>query len=432
MFSSYEQALKFLYEALPMYQRVGAAAYKKDLSNTIKLCEMLGDPQKKFKSIHIAGTNGKGSSAHMIAAVLQTAGYKTGLYTSPHLKNFTERIRIDGKEASPEFVLDFVNQNYTALQSFQPSFFEVTVAMAFDYFARERVDFAVIEVGLGGRLDSTNVIYPEVSLITNISLDHQHLLGNDLISIAREKAGIIKPDVPVVISELQKEVEEVFIQTANVHDAPLYFAAHDYEVQKVADGSDKAELKIHYRPDRSQWNIHAPLHGEYQLRNVPGVLKTLDLLRTKGYRIEREAEENGLSEFVRITGLKGRWQILRRHPLVICDTGHNQAAVQNIVQQLGKAKKNKLHIVWGMVHDKDALEMLKLLPTEAEYYFCQPNIPRALPATELRQKAAQAGLKGVVQPKVEEAMDRAINHASPHDLVFVGGSTFVVAEIPSL
>ena len=432
VFTSYEQALNFLYEALPMYQRVGVAAYKKDLSNTLKLCEMLGNPQERFKSIHVAGTNGKGSSAHMIAAILQTAGYKTGLYTSPHLKSFTERIKINGKEASANFVLDFLNRYHTDLEVIQPSFFEMTVAMAFDYFACEKVDIAVIEVGLGGRLDSTNVILPQVSLITNISLDHQHLLGNDLKSIAGEKAGIIKPFVPVVISEHQLEIAEVFKQTAESKDAPLYFAQDEYEIEKVGEDHNQVELKVYHRSDQARWKVAIPLQGDYQLRNVPGVLMTIALLRKQGYEIGREQVKQGLYEFTSITGLKGRWQILGKDPLIICDTGHNLAAVQNLVQQLRSARQGKLHIVWGMVNDKDVRKILALLPPEAKYYFCEPDMPRALPAVELQQKATLMGLKGGIHPKVPDALHQAICHASPDDLIFIGGSTFVVAEIPSL
>lgn len=427
MIFSYQEALHYLYENLPMFQRVGSIAFKKDLTNTLRLCKVLGDPQYKFKSVHVAGTNGKGSTAHMLASVLQESGYKTGLYTSPHLKDFTERIKINGKEVSKEFVLEFVNKIKPVIEEIRPSFFEITVAMAFDYFARNKVDLAVVEVGLGGRLDSTNVITPIVSVITNISWDHKELLGNSLTEIANEKAGIIKEGIPVVISERQQEVQEVFMNMSKQKDAKIFFASDEYTVdlqeKPEFQGIDILKEKEIYLKD-----VKFPLGGFYQRKNVPGVLKTVDLLRAH-FSISESQLKNGLVGVLINTGLKGRWQILGLNPTVVCDTAHNFSGIQEVMHQLSTISHNNLHIVWGMVKDKDYSQILTLLPKHATYYFCQANIPRAMDANILREEAGKYGLQGITIQDVNEAKNSALGKASQNDLIFIGGSTFVVAEI---
>jgi len=423
---NYQQTLDYLYASLPEFQRVGAAAYKADLTNTIALCEALGNPQTKFKSVHVAGTNGKGSSSHMLAAVLQSAGYKTGLYTSPHLKEFTERIKINGIEASKEFVVDFVKRMNPVLEEIKPSFFETTVAMAFDYFVQQKVDIAVIEVGLGGRLDSTNVITPEVSLITNISWDHMNLLGDTLKRIAGEKAGIIKPNVPVIISERQREVENVFIDKASDAKSSITFATDKYSIQVLADGT--FEVK-----SGSKKNVYQlELKGNYQQKNLGGVLAVLEELEKKGFRVAPSNVSEGLQKTVQLTGLKGRWQKLNDQPLMICDTGHNEAGIREVLDQINGQKFNRLHIVLGMVKDKDISSVLMSLPKSARYYFCEAKILRALPAEELKEKAGAFGLEGEVVKDVNEAIGRARKNALSNDMIFIGGSTFVVAEIENL
>lgn len=419
---TYQQAIDYLYSSLPVFQRVGASAYKGDLTNTLALCEALGNPHKKFKSVHVAGTNGKGSSSHMLAAVLQSAGYKTGLYTSPHLKEFTERIKINGVEVSKEFVVDFVNRMQLVLERVKPSFFETTVAMAFDYFVKEKIDIAVVEVGLGGRLDSTNVITPEVSLITNISWDHMDLLGDTLERIATEKAGIIKPKVPVIISERQEEVAHVFLNKAREENSPIEFAESRYDVKLIGDGQFKVNDKT-YQLD---------LKGDYQQRNLGGVLAALEELKKKGFTISDKNISESVSKTIEITGLKGRWQKLNDRPLMICDTGHNESGIREVLQQITKQKFKRLHIVWGMVGDKDVSKVLTQLPKEADYYFCQAKIPRAMPALALQEKMSGFGLKGKVIEDVNEAIAEAKRNAAPDDMIFIGGSTFVVAEIDNL
>ena len=409
-----------------MYQRVGAAAYKADLSNTILLCEALGNPQNKFKSVHVAGTNGKGSSSHMLAAILQTAGYKTGLYTSPHLKEFTERIRINGKEIDKNFVVDFVKRIKSSIENIKPSFFEITVAMAFDYFAKQKVDVAVIEVGLGGRLDSTNMITPLVSLITNISWDHQDLLGDTLQKIAFEKAGIIKQTVPVVVSERNQEVDEIFRTKSNEEQSQLYFASDLWKIDSISEG-------VYQVQDPSKTvELTLDLMGVYQRKNLGGVLQVVELLNGKGFNISQEAIQIALENVTTITGLKGRWQKLSHQPLVICDTGHNEAGIREVVAQIQAQKFEKLFIVLGCVKDKDLSSVLSLLPVDAYYFFCQAKIPRALDAIELSNRAAVFGLKGEVISDVNEAIGTARKKATPNDFIFVGGSTFVVAEIENL
>ncbi len=426
MIRQYPEALKFLYDNLPMFQRIGPSALKKDLTNTIRLCKLLGDPQKKFRSVHIAGTNGKGSSAHLIASIFAEAGLKTGLYTSPHLKEFTERIKINGLEVTQDFVVDFVNRIRPAIDSMKPSFFEITVAMAFDYFARQGVDIAIIETGLGGRLDSTNVIEPELALITNIGMDHREILGDTLTAIAAEKAGIIKPGKPCVIGELQPEVKHVFESRARELSSPLYFASSVFRVKRKADSILVLKDGRPYLE-----GVHFPLRGDYQCRNLPGVLQGIELLSSR-FSIAIEHIRNGLERVIGNTGLKGRWQQLREKPLVICDTGHNVEGIREIVNQLRTTPHSRLHMVVGFVKDKDISGILSLLPEQASYYFCQATIPRALDAAVLREKALAFGLHGEVIPDVNEAKARAIKNASENDLIFIGGSTFVVAELQDI
>jgi dihydrofolate synthase/folylpolyglutamate synthase len=425
-FTDYQEAVNFLYANLPVFQRIGSSAYKKDITNTIRLCDALGNPQNKFKSIHVAGTNGKGSTSHMIASVLQEAGYKTGLYTSPHLKSFTERIRINGKEVSQEFVIGFVNRIQDLIDEIQPSFFEITVTMAFDYFAQQKIDVAVVEVGLGGRLDSTNVITPLLSLITNIGWDHKDILGNTLNEIASEKAGIIKPAVPVVISERSADVEQVFLKKATEEHAPIFFASDEFTAKFQQD------QLIVSKQEETYLEVKLPLKGSYQTKNIGGVLKAIELLSPSQFQISKEQLITGLENVLKNTHLKGRWQKLQENPLVICDTGHNVDGMKQLVQQINTITYKKLHVVLGVVKDKDISDVLGVLPKRADYYFCQAKLPRALDAKELADKASAFGLHGHVIPDVNEAKKAALANASPADFIFIGGSTFVVAELDEL
>jgi dihydrofolate synthase / folylpolyglutamate synthase len=429
---NYQETLDYLYNSLPMFHRVGPAAFKNSLDNIIKLCAALNNPHYKFKSIHVGGTNGKGSCSHMLAAILQSAGYKTGLYTSPHLKSFRERIRINGQEISEEEVTEFVNNNKEHFDTIKPSFFEMTCAMAFDHFARQEVDFAVVEVGLGGRLDSTNIILPEVCLITNISYDHQQLLGETLELIAIEKAGIIKTNVPVVISEFQEEVFDVFIDKALEKNCPLGFAPFKFRVEDWKRENGKLKLNIFDNNGKRFYGLPCGLTGNYQIKNIPGVLTVINVLRSKEFMIPDEAIIEGMDRVVEITGLKGRWQTLNEKPLMICDTAHNEAGISTVVHQIRNIPHKKLHIIFGTVSDKETDKILDLLPKEAYYYFCQAKIPRALEASALEASAQKFSLKGTVIPDVNEAIKTALSKASPDDLIFIGGSNFVVAEIENL
>jgi dihydrofolate synthase/folylpolyglutamate synthase len=429
----YEQTLDYLYSQLPMFQRIGSAAYKDNLDNTIAICKLLGNPENKFKTIHVGGTNGKGSTSHMLASVLQSAGYKTGLYTSPHLKDFRERIKINGEMIPQQYVVDFVAKYKNDFEQIKPSFFEMTVGLAFDYFVKEQVDIAIIEVGLGGRLDSTNVITPELSVITNISFDHMALLGNTLEKIGVEKAGIIKHGIPVVIGETQLETEQVFIQKAKQEQAALCFADKAYKVLNVNHtATDKLELVMDVQAvdyTHTYNNIQSELLGLYQQKNIPTVICAIELLIKKGYTINEVALRAGIKNVVKNTGLLGRWQVLSNQPLVIADTGHNEAGIKEVVNQINQTPHNKLHFVLGMVNDKDISTVLSLLPKNAYYYFCKANIPRALNAEELAQKATEFGLQGEICESVSEALQKAKKNAQVSDLVFVGGSTFTVAEV---
>lgn len=426
---NYQQTLDFLYSKLPMFTRIGAAALKKDLHNTIEMCARLNNPQHQFKTIHIAGTNGKGSTSHMLAAILQKAGYKTGLYTSPHLKDFRERIRINGKMASKAFVKDFVRQQKNNIEKIEPSFFEVTVAMAFDYFAKEKVDIAVIEVGLGGRLDSTNIITPELSVITNISLDHTNLLGDTLAEIAFEKAGIIKPNVPVIIGEKHKETIGVFKEKAKKEKAKIIFAEDTLKINHQTTKGSFLTVDILENEQVLFANLALDLTGTYQQKNILTVIQSVLKLREIGFNIPDEAIYQALKNVKKLTGLQGRWQTLSKSPLIICDTGHNKAGITEILKNISNTKYQTLHMVIGMVKDKDIDGVLALLPKNAIYYFCQPNLERALPANELAQKATIHNLAGKVFTSVVDAFKSAKEKSNPQDLIFIGGSTFVVAEI---
>lgn len=400
---NYQEVLDWMFAQLPMYQRQGQTAFKKDLTNIVAFCEELDNPQQKFKTIHVGGTNGKGSTSHMLASVLQEAGYKVGLYTSPHLKNFTERIRVNGEEISKDAVVEFIKSNKTFLENQKLSFFEMTVGMAFQEFANQKVDIAVVEVGLGGRLDSTNIITPEVSVITNIGLDHTQFLGETLPEIAFEKAGIIKKNVPVVIGERQKEIENVFIAKAEECKASIVFAS---------DNEEK------YATD---------LLGDYQKYNVVTAVTAIQQL--KEFKVSKGNIKNGLLNVVQNTNLKGRWQVLQESPKIICDTAHNKEGLTYTLEQLKKEDYKKLHIVLGVVSDKKLDEVFPLFPKKATYYFCKPNIPRGLPAEELQQQASVYNLEGKVFDSVCQAFEKAKRDALVEDVIYVGGSTFVVAEI---
>lgn len=429
---SYPEVLEFLYSQLPMFQRTGPAAYKDSLDNTFRLDEMFSFPHRSFKTIHVAGTNGKGSVSHMLASVLQEAGYKTGLYTSPHLKDFRERIRVNGEMISEEAVVRFVEmyQEKNRTENIEPSFFELTVSMAFDYFRTMEVDVAIVEVGLGGRLDSTNVISPEVSVITNISFDHMALLGNTLPEIAAEKAGIIKSGIPVVIGETHPETAPVFTDFATKLNAPISFADQKYQSEYsmlTLDG--KQSLNIQQNGQLAYSDLKIDLLGIYQRHNVPTVLKAIDVLKDKGWKISEDAIRRGLANTISNTGLLGRWQIIGHNPMVVCDTGHNPAGIKLVVEQINQTAWKNLHMIIGMVNDKDQTEVLSLLPTNANYYFTKANLPRATEPEELLAKAERVGLKGECYPTVRQALSAALVNAGESDLVFVGGSTFVVAEI---
>jgi len=412
-----------------MFTRIGEAALKKDLTNTLVLCEALGNPEDSFKSIHVAGTNGKGSTSHMLAAILQKAGYKTGLYTSPHLKDFRERIRINGKMAPKAFVTAFVKQQQKIIERVQPSFFEVTVAMAFSYFAIEEVDVAIIEVGLGGRLDSTNIIHPELSLITNISLDHVNLLGDTLPKIAYEKAGIIKSNVPAIIGAYTEETKPVFVSKAAEVGTTLQFASEDYQVIDLRAEDNLLIFSLLKQGTLYYKDLALDLNGSYQQYNVPAVIAAVEQLNASGFKIEQAHVYDALRQVKKLTGLQGRWQLLGAKPLVICDTGHNVAGITEVLKNIQATPHDKLHFVIGMVKDKDLSSILKLLPKDCSYYFTQPNLERALPAMELKAMAIAEGLEGDAFSTVLEALAAARQNAAAEDLIFVGGSTFVVAEV---
>ncbi|HSD14573.1 MAG TPA: folylpolyglutamate synthase/dihydrofolate synthase family protein [Flavobacterium sp.] len=405
---NYQETTNWMFNQLPMYQHQGASAYKKDLTNVILLAEHLDNPHKKTKCIHVAGTNGKGSTSHMLASVLQEAGYKVGLYTSPHLKDFRERIKINEKEISEDFVCEFIAKHKSFFEANDMSFFEMTVGLAFEYFAEEKTDIAIIEVGLGGRLDATNIITPLVSVITNIGIDHVQFLGNTLELIAGEKAGIIKPEIPVVIGEYTPETQPVFLAKAEENKAEIFFASDLISETPPSD-----------------------LIGDYQEHNKKTVIQTFKILNKQtDFKVSDENITSGLLHVVKNTGLLGRWQQLGENPKVICDTAHNKNGLEIVLNQIKKETFNKLHIVLGVVNDKDLNEVLPLFPKDATYYFCKPNIPRGLDALLLQEKASEHSLKGNTYNSVKEAFSEAKNNASKDDFIYIGGSTFVVAELP--
>jgi len=429
---NYSETLEILFTRLPMFQRSGPAAYKNNLENTLLLDEYYGHPHKCFKTIHIAGTNGKGSVSHMLASVLQSAGYKTGLYTSPHLKDFRERIRINGEMISERDVVEWVDKYRinSEVWKIEPSFFELTVAMAFDYFAENKVDIAVVEVGLGGRLDSTNIITPEVSIITNIGLDHTDLLGDTLQLIASEKAGIIKQKIPVVIGKSQKEIKAVFSAIAGSKNAPLYFADEEYKADYSMIGMDgKQVVSMEKNGQKKYPELKLDLTGIYQLENLPAVLKTFDILNEKGWNIGSDDIYDGLQSTIKRTSLRGRWEVIGNNPLIICDTGHNEDGMRKVVKQIENTAFQILHFIFGTVSDKNPEKILQILPKNALYYFTRADIPRAMNEKDLAKKAAETGLRGDSYSSVKDALNAAKSKASVNDLIFVGGSTFVVAEI---
>ena len=403
---NYQETLAFMFAQLPMYQRVGQAAYKANLDNTIALLAAVSNPERAFKSIHIAGTNGKGSTSHMLASVFQEAGYKTGLYTSPHLLDFRERIKINGQLISEKDVVDFIASLKEVIEEIKPSFFELTVAMAFVHFQKEKVDIAIIETGLGGRLDSTNVIVPELAVITNIGMDHMQFLGNDLLSIAKEKAGIIKAGIPVIIGEADAELKTLFSKIASEKNAPIHFA-------------EKEETPL----------LESDLKGSYQRHNLKTAFCSIKEMQRQGWSISHENIVSGLKKVRSNTGLAGRWDVIQEKPKVICDTAHNREGITEVFKQLLNEKYEKLHIVWGMVNDKSITETLQLLPSDGHYYFCQASVPRSLAVADLYEAAMREKLKGISFSSVLEAYEAALSQASENDLLFVGGSTFVVADL---
>ena len=425
---NYAETIEYLFSRLPMFSRIGAAAFKKDLTNTLKLCEFLDIPQDKFKSIHVAGTNGKGSVSHMLAAILQTAGFKTGLYTSPHLKDFRERIKIDGEYISKEFVVDFTERIKPLIEEIEPSFFEITVAMAFEYFAQEKVDIAVIEVGLGGRFDSTNVIVPELSIITNIGWDHMNMLGNSLDKIAFEKAGIIKKNIPVIVGEVLPETENVFTEIAKEKKSPLFIAS---EKRKVANWDWKdheliVELEQLHKTDHKFY--HLDLLGLYQLKNLITALEACSQLQSE-WKLNDEIIQKALKQVKKMTGLHGRWEVIHKDPLVILDVAHNEDGFKQLAEQIEVTDHNNLHIIIGMVKDKEIERILSLLPKHAHYYFTRAQIPRAMSEDELAVKATIAGLNGESFSEVNAALQAALNKAHKDDLILVCGSVFLVGEV---
>ncbi len=402
---NYQETINWMFTQLPMYQHQGASAYKKDLTNTLLLAKHLGNPEKKIKTIHVAGTNGKGSTSSMIASILQEAGYKVGLYTSPHLKDYRERIKINGEMISEDFVVTFMNQNRSFFEENHLSFFEMTVGLALDYFVHQNVDVAVIEVGMGGRLDSTNIITPLVSVITNIGFDHTQFLGTTLKEIAGEKAGIIKPDVPVIIGEYTDETKEVFLSVAKRNNAAIYFAS-----------------------DMISKDYPCGLLGDYQVHNKKTVVQTINVLQ-QYFQVSEENIEKGMLYVVTNTGLLGRWQQIHSNPKAICDTAHNSHGLKIVLKQIEKESARQFHFVLGVVNDKDLDDILPLFPKNAKYYFCKPNVPRGLDENILKAKAKTFGLLGQVYNSVSKAYEEALRLSSPQDFIYIGGSTFVVAEI---
>ena len=428
IYTRFNSTLNYMYTQLPMFQRVGSQAFKKDLTNIKLLCEHLGNPFEKYPCIHIAGTNGKGSTAHLTSAILQANGYKVGLYTSPHYRDFRERIKVDGKYISRKNVVEFVANNKAVFEKIKPSFFEITVALAFDFFAKEKVDIAVIETGLGGRLDSTNIINPILSVITNISFDHQQFLGNTLKKIAGEKAGIIKKNIPVVIGETQEEIISVFEKKAKTKKAEITFADQNYQVKKKSENLTHTNFDILKNGQPLFSNQKINLHGAFQAKNIATALQAIDSL-SESFSIKKTKIATAFINLKSLTNFKGRWQVLQKDPIVLCDSAHNEAGLSLAMSQLKALKINGLHFVLGMVNDKSIEKMLNFFPKEASFYFCKPDIPRGLEVEILAQKAVELGLKGRAYSSVKNALRAAKKKAGKKDLIYVGGSTFVVAEV---
>jgi dihydrofolate synthase/folylpolyglutamate synthase len=429
---NYEETINYLYAKLPMFSRIGNDAIKKDLTNTRLLCQHLGAPQARFRSIHVAGTNGKGSVSHMLSAILQTAGCRTGLYTSPHLYDFRERIKINGEMVPQDFVVQFTERMQPLIETLQPSFFEVTVAMAFQYFAEQMVDVAVIETGLGGRLDSTNIIVPELSVITNISLDHTSILGNTVEEIAAEKGGIIKKKVPVVIGEKIISTEAVFTKIADEQEAPLVFTEDDFQVLNKEWVNDKLKVVITHKSKQHTNSYATDLVGGYQAKNVATVLSAVEQLRRNGWKIADDQVKEGLQQVKKLTGFHGRWEVLRKEPLLVLDVAHNEGGFKALVEQLEKTSYHQLHMVLGMAKDKDIEKMLRLLPKDALYYFTQAHIPRAVDKHHLHTMASAYKLEGLIFEDVNTAVRKALDSAVKEDLIVVCGSIFLIAEVDRL
>ncbi|MEO7047093.1 MAG: folylpolyglutamate synthase/dihydrofolate synthase family protein [Ferruginibacter sp.] len=427
---NYKETLEYLYQQLPMFSRVGQAAYKEDLHNTIALCNALGNPQTKFKTIHIAGTNGKGSTSHMLAAILQQAGYKTGLYTSPHIKDFGERIRINGEMINEQFVVDFTKRTKLITADIEPSFFEMTVAMAFEYFAEQEVDIAVIETGLGGRLDSTNIVSPILSIITNIGFDHMNLLGNTLTEIAGQKAGIIKENTPVAIGEILPETLPVFTAEANKKNAPIHFATAIFTAEFIDPSEALLLCNIKNNVSGVIEKLRLDLTGLYQVKNCMTVLCAVNELRKQGFTISENDLHNALENVKKLTGLRGRWDVLRHSPKLIVDVAHNKDGITQVLKQLKiEYPDATLHFVLGFVNDKDISSVLELLPQNATYYFTNAHLPRALPHEGLKKIAAEKNLQGASYDNVNVAIAKAKNNAAANDVIIVCGSFFIIAEM---
>ena len=427
---TYKETIDYLYAQLPMFTRIGAAAYKKDLHNTIELCNALNNPQQHFKSIHVAGTNGKGSTCHILAAILQQAGYKTGLYTSPHVKEFGERIRVNGVMVNESFVIEFVERTKELTDKIEPSFFELTVAMAFEYFAREKVDIAIIETGLGGRLDSTNIISPILSVITNIGYDHTQILGNTLPEIAGQKAGIIKKETPVIIGEVLFETYKIFVQEANEKNSVLHFAQSRYIAEYIEPTGNLLFCNVRDNKTHTSQKLRLDLNGIYQAKNICTVLCAVDVLRKQGYQISEPALHSALENVKPLTGMRGRWDILQNHPMVIQDVAHNADGIKQVLFQLKNIyPKAGLHFVLGFVKDKDVEHMLELFPDNAIYYFTNAHIPRALPHEQLQKMAALINLTGQSFDDVNEAIATAKTNAGEQDVIMICGSFYIIAEI---
>ena len=426
---NYTETIDYLYKKLPLFSRLGADAIKADLTNTLKLCEALDNPQNTFKTIHVAGTNGKGSVSHMLAALLQTAGYKTGLYTSPHLVDFRERIKVNGALCTQEFVIEFTQKVKSLIEEIEPSFFEITVAMAFDYFAQQSVDIAIIETGLGGRLDSTNIITPILSIITNIGLDHTQILGNTLQQIAYEKAGIIKPYVPVIVGEILPETEPVFVNTADEKAAPLVIAQHNLYVSDFAYDHHKLTISVADKESDDRETYHLDLPGIYQTKNILPVLEAVRYLQSVGYAISLAQVKEALHEVKKLTGLHGRWELVHQNPTIITDVAHNAEGMKQVAEQIELMTYNSIHIIIGMVKDKDVAGALLYLPKTATYYFTKPQTPRALPEQQMAEMAAAIGLQGKTFGNVNEALQRVLTSADKEDLVLICGSVFLAGEV---